>query len=600
MASDNPQPSTQNISNVGTTTPPNAATANRDIPIDQPSCLADALSNRFCNDCKYGCKETAQKIRIKGDETSTITNAIKTQHNNYEGGNNQYCKEFVLMCHTAGKQYQLRHPQQSDIQKIQPKSMYMSHIASSDTHAAPVCLHCFRALYKISESNWRKVCPSREIQDSWWHNVQSSDESPHYTLATQIFMTMHDHLNSITDGNRNVAIVVDKQALEEYDKVVILHNPKYVPPRKKNNNNTKSIGTIDYSEVTINGIAQSSGDIELNNNMAVGRSIAIAVSKEQLDNCISQSNNKLKVQYTYGGMSSSLDTNTYVLLSACTIVQDKANHFHPNNTDYDLLKTHKANIIPAGGHFNCEGYYAAFGSKASYDKHADGTSETIGLYKSLKEEHDPQFTENVNAVTRIIIASSHALSVASGMEDIVPLSAQTTINNAACGDWLNVFMPIFERHRVVCHPMRVDDMSAIFPSMNICINAKTGTFHTEDDQGYTLWAVPYQNSSRGAKFLFRVNGDITLSINMTPGAALLFNARLLTHRQEYADTSCNKVDECGVYDYIEEFWNIACYANRAFDNFTMVKLRREFDFHMTMLPMLLSDVGVELLEFHLN
>lgn len=87
---------------------------------------------------------------------------------------------------------------------------------------------------------------------------------------------------------------------------------------------------------------------------------------------------------------------------------------------------------------------------------------------------------------------------------------------------------------------------------------------------------------------------------MTPGAALLFNARLLTHRQEYTDTSCNKVDECGVYDYIEEFWNIACYANRAFDNFTMVKLRREFDFHMTMLPMLLSDAGVDLLKFHLN
>ena len=71
---------------------------------------------------------------------------------------------------------------------------------------------------------------------------------------------MHDHLNSNTDGNRNVAIVVDKQALEEYDKVVILHNPKYAPPRKKNNNNTKSIGTIDYSEVTTNGIAQSSGE----------------------------------------------------------------------------------------------------------------------------------------------------------------------------------------------------------------------------------------------------------------------------------------------------------------------------------------------------
>lgn len=111
MASNNPQPFTQNISNVGTTTPPNAATANRDIPIDQPSCLADALSNRFCNDCKYGCKETAQKIRITRDETtSTITNATKTQHNNYEIGKDQYCKQFVLMCHTAGKQYQLSHP----------------------------------------------------------------------------------------------------------------------------------------------------------------------------------------------------------------------------------------------------------------------------------------------------------------------------------------------------------------------------------------------------------------------------------------------------------------------------------------------------------
>ena len=160
--------------------------------------IADALSNRFCDDCKYRCKETAQQIKIKRDKVTSITTTnamIKTQLDNYERGDEQYRQQFVLMCHTAGKQYQARHPEQKDIQKIQPKSMYMSHIASSsDIHAAPVCLHCFRSMYQISESNWRKVCPS--LDNNGARNIELT-KSGHDALLRPLIEKIDIHKRQI-------------------------------------------------------------------------------------------------------------------------------------------------------------------------------------------------------------------------------------------------------------------------------------------------------------------------------------------------------------------------------------------------------------------
>ena len=107
--------------------------------------------------------------------------------------------------------------------------------------------------------------------------------------------------------------------------------------------------------------------------------------------------------------------------------------------------------------------------------------------------------------------------------------------------------------------------SVFLPSLNVYFNAGTDEFHTENDQCYTLFASPYQNAEVCASFPFAISKSRNIRIRLGSGMMILFNARLLTHRQS--------IDSCNACD---QFWNIRYYANRRFDNHTYTLLQWHF------------------------
>ena len=73
---------------------------------------------------------------------------------------------------------------------------------------------------------------------------------------------------------------------------------------------------------------------------------------------------------------------------------------------------------------------------------------------------------------------------------------------------------------------------------NVCINASTDEFHTENDTSYTLITVPAQKSKEQHVcgnmyfFLFKLNEDLIISLPMTPDLSFIFSGTYLSHRQE--------------------------------------------------------------------
>ena len=75
-------------------------------------------------------------------------------------------------------------------------------------------------------------------------------------------------------------------------------------------------------------------------------------------------------------------------------------------------------------------------------------------------------------------------------------------------------------------------------NINVCINASTEDFHTENDTSYTLITVPSQNSKDQHNcgsiynFLFKLNEDLIISLPLTPDLSFLFSGTYLSHRHQ--------------------------------------------------------------------
>ena len=77
-------------------------------------------------------------------------------------------------------------------------------------------------------------------------------------------------------------------------------------------------------------------------------------------------------------------------------------------------------------------------------------------------------------------------------------------------------------------------------SSNLCVNATTDLFHTEDDCTYTIISVPLQSKSQNKyKFLFQLNESSTIGIELIPNTSFMFSGMLLTHRQAVDDQVMN-------------------------------------------------------------
>ena len=77
---------------------------------------------------------------------------------------------------------------------------------------------------------------------------------------------------------------------------------------------------------------------------------------------------------------------------------------------------------------------------------------------------------------------------------------------------------------------------------NICVNASTGEFHTENDTSYTLITVPQQdfksqkNCGNTYNFLFKLNEGNQISLPLIPNVSCLFSGLFLYHRQKGNDS----------------------------------------------------------------
>lgn len=520
----------------------------------------------FAQKCKWGCKHRAKNIKFKRSSANSmgyfakVRKALITQLDNFKMGSDSYKQQYIMCSSAAGKSYQLRHPQKNDIQHMHKESVYQLPLISSDDFSTTVCRDCFRHYHD-------------HLSTRGWQRIKSTSTNLHYTTE---FIGTQQHLNSLVKGNKNVAVVIASEVLDRYEKSIILSRPEVVTRENQH--------TIKFSDnVTINGAPIQSSDksiFEINSKSKIGSSFIIVVPKEELDSCIKGTG--VRVQYEYADSAAWVASSSYVILAVSTVIRDKEEYFHPTKNDSAIMKRHKPNVIQRGAHFNTNGVHHHFGCHSSYEQHQDGSPQSIAEYKAINTDEDTyeKVKNNASSAIQMTIDANEAINELSGFE-LVESSAAATITNRIFGNFLNTLNNHFEssRYEIKCAALENDDgTSAIFPMLNICEDASTGTFHTEDDQGMTLILVPYQDSSKSARFLFKIHSRLTLSVSMMCGTALLFNGRLITHRQELTQSNTNS-NECKVpIEKINVYWNFGLYANRKYDQFMLKKICREFDF----------------------
>ena len=102
---------------------------------------------------------------------------------------------------------------------------------------------------------------------------------------------------------------------------------------------------------------------------------------------------------------------------------------------------------------------------------------------------------------------------------------------------------------------------------NLCVNATTKCFHTEKDCTYTLISVPRQKKSMGKfKFLFQLNDENLLVINLNPDVAVLFSGLLVTHRQTSVRSN-KKGNMDDIYINVSSYGNqrLFCHIKKSFE-----------------------------------
>ena len=74
-----------------------------------------------------------------------------------------------------------------------------------------------------------------------------------------------------------------------------------------------------------------------------------------------------------------------------------------------------------------------------------------------------------------------------------------------------------------------------FPSINLALDAGTGSFHTENDSSGTLILCPHIEEDDATisetTFQFKISECLQLDLQMKQGTVFLMNAHVLTHRQ---------------------------------------------------------------------
>ena len=453
---------------------------------------------------------------------------------------------FVKLCNDAGEAYANA---KGGFQSQQ--CVYCLPLSTRNQTSMYLCSHCYNA--------------NLELDDHLMATIKNAPVTTKNDTTSNNILKVHQWLQMHASTNNAAVVVPYSELLQKYDHRIILKDPYFKKSRHCRD------GLIYYSdEFTWNGKKYKTNKKSdecheyVIDPLCKQESIVIATKKVELDRCINAAGIKIDYQYPNDGGQTFASKTSYVILCAMATFEDNQHDFHPVDIDLQLFQKHKNNIVQTGKHYGSKGYYFANGLHASYGKGSDGLPVSINQY-ATKNKNDLSYKslqKKLDQVTTLIIHCNRSLSLGT---DIVRSSAQNTINNAELAQTINSILGENIQQTINLRPLSTNAESAVFPSVNVCVNASTSVFHTENDQGYTMIAVPYQVTTSEASFLFRISNKIILSAKMKPGVSILFNARLLSHRQ-----NLNKQPP-----HIN-FWNIGCYANRRFNQHTYSLFRRQF------------------------
>ena len=200
-------------------------------------------------------------------------------------------------------------------------------------------------------------------------------------------------------------------------------------------------------------------------------------------------------------------------------------------------------------HHGSEGYIYSFGNQDLFKKE---NNSTVGPYAVRKCYQDERQVEVENIVKQIEIAASEEM-----------FAAVQTLGCAIpnLGRLLFPVLDIGHDLQKIWGDVNLKKVSKGADSMwnmSVCVDVSTADFHTEKDVSYTLIGVPkqqYSNSKRHGntyQFLFRLNDNNCISLDLLPDISFCFSGTFLTHRQKGNDLV--KCDD-------SKFVNLSSYTN---------------------------------------
>ena len=491
------------------------------------------------------CKEREQKRAVHADFSQHIISQ-RASFDNLKTKTQQ--RTYLFMRHWAGIKYHRKYYNKlSWLCGINENSCWMYPLtgAKGENKNIILCRQCFMSTHDITYPTM----------------IELERVSPNLGIALPLCLAYDHILLQLNDAT--TTLVISIEMLERYDTIIHLQNPSFV----KNKND----GKFRYDNKVIVETNKKRVVVDANKTtINIMGNTAVVVPKRKMDECVSLAEGSVKLQYNYADTAKPWNPNNYILLCSTTCVEANESDFHPVEGDLDIVKAHKNSIVKEDGHFGSSGFYAGHGVHSSYKSYDDGIGVHLERYatKDTSPEQRSQFDNMLEMMTSLLWNAKTKLALVAGY-DIVQASCSHTDRSRIAADLINPSLTALgydETHQVDLQPLEYRGNSLYFPSLNINVDASTSQFHTETDQGYTLIVVPYQTCSKRATFMFELGHECHLNLRLTDGFTFLFNARLLTHRQQMdADNGRN-----------ETCWNLGCYANRRLDHLTFCKLETEF------------------------
>ena len=227
---------------------------------------------------------------------------------------------------------------------------------------------------------------------------------------------------------------------------------------------------------------------------------------------------------------------------------------------HDMAKGCKTNSLSSYSHHGTKGFVYSFGNKPLY---GNNNGSSVSVYATKKSKvpirdaiiaQDAKYLENIAS-----IALDHGISKLKNIFPEIHLLLSPFINAAFDKQ---------SKEGIQLLDPRCTSNNGLWESF-LFVNGRTDNFHREYDCAYTYITVPkqsinsQQHFTHQPTFMFQINEDQKISLQMTNDLSFFYNASFITHRQSYFPPVDN--DD-------QPFYNISSYANEKLFN----HLRKSF------------------------